>query len=94
MRRPARAAGLALLLAALGCAQAAPPGGGECARNEDRFPALLGRPAEEARAALERMPGIRTVRMVGPDDMVTMDHRPDRVTVRARGGRVESIRCG
>ena len=86
-----------LLAAMLGAAlpavaQPAPSGG--CFDHRAEFPALVGGGPEAARAALERMPGIRTVRVGGPNTPMTRDYRPDRATVFVEGGVVRSITCG
>ncbi len=36
----------------------------------------------------------RTVRIVGPDYAVTLDHRPDRLNIRIDEGVIDSILCG
>jgi len=47
--------------------------------------------AEEARAAS----GARTVRLIGPDQAVTMDFRPDRLNIETdAGGVILKVRCG
>lgn len=73
-------------------AQPAPSGG--CFSHQAEFPALIGSSPEAARAVLERMPGIRTVRVGGPNTPMTRDDRPDRATVFVEGGVVRSITCG
>ena len=51
---------------------------------------LIGRPA----AAIS-LPADLPHRVVGPDDMVTMDHRPDRLNIRTdAGGTVIALDCG
>lgn len=85
-----------LALAASACAQApatpAPEEG--CARHAASFDRLLGGSGDAARTALLAMPGIKSVRVVGPDQPVTMDYRHDRATVVVRDGKVEKITCG
>ncbi|MBR0682208.1 hypothetical protein GXW74_17080 [Roseomonas eburnea] len=65
-----------------------------CFRHQGEFPALIGGSPEAARAALDRMPGIRTIRVGGPETPMTRDYRPDRATVLVEGGVVRSITCG
>ncbi|MBR0671499.1 hypothetical protein [Neoroseomonas soli] len=84
------AAAVLLLSVATACAQ---PAEG-CLRHQAGFAALIGGSPEAARAALERMPGIRSVRVGGPDTPMTRDYRPDRATVLVEGGVVRSITCG
>jgi hypothetical protein len=50
--------------------------------------ALVGQSLEEARAAVEDAGGV--LRAAGPNDAVTLDYRPDRVTVVVEDGRVTS----
>jgi hypothetical protein len=39
--------------------------------------------------------GSRTARVIGPDDMYTMDHRPDRVNVKTNErGAITEVTCG
>ena len=76
------------------CAPAQPASPGGCFDHQAEFPALIGGSPEAARAALERMPGIRTVRVGGPNTPMTRDYRPDRATVFVEGGVVRSITCG
>jgi hypothetical protein len=97
MRLPARPAlALAVALGAAASAQAqtaGPPGTGGCSRHQPEFAALGGLTEAEAIAAIERMPGIRTVRVAGPAAPVTRDYRPERATLLLRGGRVEKVVC-
>lgn len=85
-------------LAVPGCAQAQPPAaapaGTGCPQHVATFPRLLGGTDEAARAALLALPGIALVRVVGPDQPVTTDFRPDRATVLVRDGKVGKITCG
>jgi hypothetical protein len=50
--------------------------------------ALVGQSVEEARAAVHDVGGV--LRAVAPQDAVTLDYRPDRVTVIVEDGRVTS----
>jgi hypothetical protein len=70
------------------------PGTGGCAQYQSGLAALAGLTEAEAVAAMERMPGIRTVRVTGPTTPVTRDYRPERATLLLRGGRVEKVVCG
>jgi hypothetical protein len=97
---------LAALLLAAGCGETPrpiplrtdralpPPGMGGCAEHAEAFPALAGRPEAEVRAALGRMPGIRTIRLLAPDQPATRDFRPDRVSGVVVNGVVDSLACG
>jgi hypothetical protein len=103
MRRTALAA-LAVLLA--GCAATPPPeqsgprervlggAGGTCMA--DAATPLIGQEATQAlgQRALD-LTGARLFRWAPPDSALTMDYRPDRVTVHYdRAMRVERIACG
>ena len=88
---------LAALLGGAAGAQAqivGAPGTGGCAQHQSEFPALLGLTEPEAIAAIEAMPGIRTVRVGSPGTPMTRDYRPERATLLLRDGRVERITCG
>jgi hypothetical protein len=50
--------------------------------------ALVGQSVEEARAAVHDAGGV--LRAVAPEDAVTLEYRPDRVTVVVEDGRVVS----
>jgi hypothetical protein len=80
----------ALLLATPAFAQAGPV----CEDHREAIAALAGKTEAEARAALARMPGVRTIRLLGPNQPATMDLRPDRVTGLVRDGKLEQIGCG
>jgi len=91
----------ALLLAlALGAAAGARaqtagvPGTAGCAQHQAELGTLTGLTEAEAIAAMERMPGIRTVRIAGPASALSRDYRPERATVVLRDGRVERVICG
>jgi hypothetical protein len=91
-----RAALACILLAA--CSQPAAPTApqepGDCRAHEAAFPPLIGGSLEAVRAALEAMPGIRSIRVGGPNTPMTFDYRPDRATVLVEGGTVRRIACG
>ncbi|WP_431269179.1 hypothetical protein [Dankookia sp. P2] len=88
-------AAAALLLAGGAAAQTAGvPGRGGCAAYEAEFPALAGLTEAAAIAALERMPGIRTVRVAGAGAPVSRDWRPERATLLLRDGKVDRVLCG
>ena len=57
---------------------------------------LIGRARSKALgAAALRRSGARLVRWIGPGDMVTMDHRTDRLDILLDAqGRVTGLRCG
>lgn len=76
------------------CAPAQPAPSGGCFDHQRAFAPLIGGSPEAARAGLERMPGIRSVRIGGPNTPMTRDYRPDRATVLVEGGVVRSITCG
>ena len=65
-----------------------------CEDHREAIAALTGKTEAEARAALATMPGVRTIRLLAPNQPATMDLRPDRVTGLVRDGRVERIGCG
>ena len=67
---------------------------GSCLDHERELPLLEGRSEGAARALIGRMRGIRDVRVIGPNSPMTMDYRPDRVTLVVREGRVERADCG
>jgi hypothetical protein len=85
----------ALLVAgAAGAQTTGVPGSGGCAAHEAELPALAGLTEADAVAAIERMPGIRTLRVAGPGTPMTRDYRPERATLLLRDGRVERVICG
>lgn len=86
-----RLAAALLLVSAAACAQPTAEG---CARHQGEFPPLIGGSLEAARAALDRMPGIRTIRVGAPGTPMTQDYRADRATVLVEGGVVRRITCG
>ncbi|NKC33054.1 hypothetical protein [Falsiroseomonas selenitidurans] len=70
------------------------PAGARCADHAAALPALIGRPEAAVRAALAAMPGIRSIRLLAPDQPATRDFRADRVGGVVREGVVESLACG
>jgi hypothetical protein len=88
--RPAIPLALMLLL---GCAGGNGAAGG-CAANEVGFQRLIGGTLESARATLERMPGVTSIRVGTPGSPMTRDFRPNRATVTVEGDTVRSIACG
>jgi len=70
------------------------PGAGGCAQHQAALAALAGLNEAEAVAAMEAMPGIRTVRIAAPGSMLTRDYRPERATLLLRDGRVDKAICG
>ena len=87
----------AAVLTASACARAqaaAAPETGGCARHQAEFPRLTGLTEAAAVAAVEGMPGIRTLRIGGPNTPMTRDYRPDRATLLLRDGKVERVLCG
>ncbi|MBU8538826.1 hypothetical protein [Falsiroseomonas tokyonensis] len=70
------------------------PGGIRCADHADALPALIGQPEAEVRAALSGLRGIRTIRLLAPNQPATRDYREDRVGGVVRNGVVESLACG
>lgn len=97
---------LAALLVLTGCTPMAeptplnppvPPAAPEEARcDRDAVQPLIGRPAsEELGAEALRLSGAARLRWKRPGDMVTMDYRPDRLTVELdENGRVTGFGCG
>ena len=92
---------VALLMAACAASPAPSPqppkiGGGPFVCKADRFDALIGQPATQALAAsILQATGAGTLRWVQPGMAVTMDFRPDRVTVALDGeNRTTRITCG
>lgn len=50
--------------------------------DKTEWPELVGKPAEEAKAIIEQeTQGSKTVTIVPPNSMVTMDYRTDRVRI-------------
>jgi hypothetical protein len=88
------AAAALLIAGAAGAQTAGVPGSGGCAAHESELPALAGLTEAAAVAAVERMPGIRTLRVAGPGAPMTRDYRPERATLLLRDGRVERVICG
>jgi hypothetical protein len=83
------------LLAVGGCA--ATPSrdiGSTC--NAGAITPLVGRTADNATIDQARkLSGARTVRVVAPGDMMTMDYRPDRLNLKTDGkGRIATADCG
>jgi hypothetical protein len=92
--RVALAAAAAMLAVPAAQAQPQGPGTGGCAQQRSELAALIGLSEPVAIAAIERMPGIRTVRVGGPITPMTRDYRPERATILLRDGRVEQVTCG
>lgn len=92
----------ATALLASGCMEDMPrpePGPGGPPPRECRNAGLgqfTGRPMNpRLRARLQRVSGAATVRVVRPDEAVTMDFRADRLTVSLdERGRIRTARCG
>jgi len=58
------------------------------------FEYLIGEPAPDAEA-IAALEGPKRVRVIGPDDMVTMDHVPQRLNIETDAeGIVLRLRCG
>jgi hypothetical protein len=68
----------------------------EAACNADALQALVGQQASEtivAQATADS--GATSVRVLGPDDVATMDFRSDRLTIHTSGdGNIERLNCG
>lgn len=79
-----------------GADPAPPPPPAEAACNGDAGQSFVGRTASaETGAALLRATGARTLRWVAPGMAVTMDFRPDRLTVSYDGAmKIERVSCG
>ena len=71
-----------------------PPPAAEC--NADSAQSFIGQTATaETGTALIRATGARTLRWVAPGMAVTMDYRPDRLTVSYDGAmKIERVSCG
>jgi hypothetical protein len=91
------------LLAVLSCTACAstpsdPPAGtgspGEC--RAEPAQQYIGRKAEtQVVDAAKRASTSQQVRVIGPDDAVTLDYRPDRLNIRVDAGRtIVAITCG
>jgi hypothetical protein len=82
----------ALLLMA-GCAAAQPVAdAGTC--DADLAAGFVGKAGDQAEAA-RKAAGAKTVRVVRPGDVVTMEYRADRLTVRTdAAGRIVRTACG
>lgn len=89
----------AAFLVMLGCASVpegeAPTQSSGACRTEG-LDELVGRPATQALGTeAMRRSGARAIRWIRPGDMVTMDHREDRLNVHLDApGRVERFACG
>ncbi|MGK7862628.1 hypothetical protein [Falsiroseomonas sp. E2-1-a4] len=70
------------------------PAGARCADHAAALPMLVGRPESQVRSALAAMPGIRSIRLLAPNQPATRDFRVDRVGGVVRDGVVESLACG
>ncbi len=63
---------------------------GESGCGAEDYADLVGRPV-----AAITLPADLPHRVVGPDDMVTMDHRPDRMNIRTDAdGTIVALDCG
>jgi len=65
-----------------------------CAAHDAEFPPLIGKTEAAVIAALEKMPGIRLVRVGAPGSPMAMDYRQERVTLLVQDGLVVALRCG
>ena len=83
-----------MLLAACATTPAAPVSGGTC--QNETLGTFVGREAtERTLAELQKASGAKTMRVVQPGMMVTMDYREDRLTVRlSADNRIMSVKCG
>lgn len=72
----------------------APAGDGTCQAEAPK--AVIGRQASaEVVQEAKRLSGARDVRQIGPDTIVTMDFRPDRLNLELdAAGKVTGVRCG
>lgn len=61
----------------------------------DKLETYLGAlPTPDVLAKMKAASGTQTIRVVGPDDAMTMDFRPDRLTIHTdKDGRIERFRC-
>lgn len=86
---------LLALVALTGCAETPPvDAGGKC--NADRLGTMTGRVVTpKLKQQALRRSGARTVRVIKPGMMVTMDYRQDRLNIRTDPqNRVTQISCG
>ena len=94
-------AAIGALLMTVGCAAApgaapngAPAGSGaSCDHSAVQY--LVGRSSTpELRAEAQRRSGAGTVRLLRPDEIVTMEFQADRLNIHVDNGRVTRIICG
>ena len=87
--------GLAAPFVLAACAATPAPGAGGICR-PDSLAAYVGREATpDTLAQLQRASGAKTIRVVQPGMMVTMEFSPERITVQlAPGNKIERASCG
>ncbi|WP_439859451.1 I78 family peptidase inhibitor [Pseudomonas sp. MBLB4136] len=91
---------LALLALLGGCSSTATPSAGsgvsDTSCRAEAVPGMLGKPATAARIERAReQTGARSVRVVAPGDMVTLEHDPQRLTIDIDEAEViQRISCG
>ena len=85
-----------LFLAACATASAPPPPAQDATCHGEALAGFIGREATPATLAkLQRASGAKTMRVVQPGMMITMDFSAERVTVHlATGNRIERASCG
>ena len=83
-----------LLLAASACASLPTPAASPC--GADKASAYVGRQATpEVRGQVQAAVGPRTIRWIGPDDVVTLDFSDTRLNMMLdAAGRITATRCG
>jgi hypothetical protein len=89
---------LALLALLAGCSSTATPsaGGADTSCRAEAVPGMLGKPATAARVEQAReQTGAKSVRVVAPGDMVTLEHDPQRLTIDIDEAElIQRISCG
>ena len=69
---------------------------GAMACDVEKAQSFIGQPADDATVAkMKQATGARTARVVPPNGAVTMDFRPDRLTIATdEGGKITRVSCG
>lgn len=71
------------------------PVGEQASCGADKLGAYLGMaPTADVLAKMKTASGAQAIRVVGPDDAMTMDMRPDRLTIHTgKDGRIQRFQC-
>ncbi|UTW06956.1 I78 family peptidase inhibitor [Pseudomonas benzenivorans] len=92
------AACLALLVLLAGCSSPAKPSdpGGDTSCRAEAVPGMLGKPATAERVERAReQTGAKSVRVLAPGDMTTLEHDPQRLTIHIDEAElIQRIHCG